>query len=162
VDPDNRRPVDFTTRTAQLQRPVVGALGFDDPSGWAKFFVSQQLLKLRANLPDLFTRGDYTALSAEGPAASHVVAFLRRTEDAAVLVVVPRLVLKLERERKDEPLWDGTQVSLPVTMQGQRWRNLLDETDRTIAPDDGQLSLTDLFTSLPVAVLVTEEPGESA
>jgi maltooligosyltrehalose synthase len=91
-----------------------------------------------------------------------VVAFLRRSEDAAVLVVVPRLVLKLERERKGEPLWADTQLSLPATMQGQRWRDVLDPTGRTITPSEGQLSLTDLFTSLPVAVLVADETGESA
>ncbi|HYJ12034.1 MAG TPA: malto-oligosyltrehalose synthase, partial [Thermomicrobiales bacterium] len=124
VDPDNRRPVDFTSRIALLQRPA-DAAKFDDPSGWAKLFVSQRLLQLRSRLPNLFTNSDYTALSAEGPASNHVVAFVRRTEDATVLVVVPRLVLKQERERREEPLWADTQVSLPVALHGRHWRNVL-------------------------------------
>jgi (1->4)-alpha-D-glucan 1-alpha-D-glucosylmutase len=161
VDPDNRRPVDFTSRTALLESPTE-ATGFDDPSGWSKFVVSQRLLQVRERLPELFATGDYTALTAEGPAANHVVAFLRRSDDAAVLVVVPRLVLKLERERKDESLWTDTQVSLPVALQGWSWRNVLDETGQPIDPTEGCLALTDLFTSLPVAVLVADETGVSA
>jgi (1->4)-alpha-D-glucan 1-alpha-D-glucosylmutase len=161
VDPDNRRPVDFSSRTTQLQRSADDA-GFDDPTGWAKLFVSQQLLRLRANLPELFATGDYIPLNAEGTAGNHVVAFLRRSEDTSVLVVVPRLALKLERERKGENPWADTQLPLPATMHQYRWRNALEPSGRTLTTDDGQLSMAELFTSLPVAVLVADDTEETA
>jgi (1->4)-alpha-D-glucan 1-alpha-D-glucosylmutase len=125
-------------------------------------FVSQQLLQLRANLPQLFATGDYIPLNAEGTAGNHVVAFLRRSEDTSVLVVVPRLALKLERERKGENPWADTQLPLPATMHQYRWRNVLEPAGRTLTTDDGQLSMADLFTSLPVAVLVADDTEETA
>ena len=42
-------------------------------------------------MPDLFADGSYEPVAVEGPLADHVVAFVRRHEGDAILVVVPRL-----------------------------------------------------------------------
>ena len=59
VDPDNRRPVDFTVRREAL------AGSSDD-----KIRVVTAALRLRRDKPDAFLAGDYRPLLAEGPAAA--------------------------------------------------------------------------------------------
>ena len=73
VDPDNRRPVDFARQRAVLAG-LTGAPAVDD-TGAAKLWVTAQALRARAEHPDLF-RG-YRPLSADGPAAEHLVAYDR-------------------------------------------------------------------------------------
>src|SRR5918995_1988159 len=74
VDPDNRRPVDFTalrTQLAQVQQarfPV-------DASGAAKLWVTASALRTRRGRPELFT--GYTPVAAEGPQGAHLVGFDR-------------------------------------------------------------------------------------
>ena len=76
VDPDNRRPVDFTARREAL-------VALRDP----KIRVVTAALRLRRDRPDSFTDGGYTPLLAEGPAAGHLAAFVRGTD---VLTAVTR------------------------------------------------------------------------
>lgn len=160
VDPDNRRPVDFETRSQVLARS--GSLDLDDPSGAIKLQVTRRILALRKEYPEPFAQGDYIAISAEGPAANHLVAFLRRTDDATVLVVVPRLLLKLARERKDEAAWVGTILPLPVALQDVRWRSILTDDQEPIVAMDGRIDVAALFADLPMAVLVTTNHEEVA
>ncbi len=93
VDPDNRRPVDFETRATLLAElgdgsapPVAG--GVDDP-GTTKLGVMREALRLRRDRPELFT--GYQPLTAEGPAADHVLAFDR----GGAVTVVTRLPIGL-------------------------------------------------------------------
>ncbi len=46
-----------------------------------KLYLTSQALACREAHPDLFARGDYVPLTAEGAAADHVVAFARRDAD---------------------------------------------------------------------------------
>src|SRR3978361_337158 len=65
VDPDNRRPVDFADRAAVLassETPDWEHLAQHWQDGHIKMAWTRQLLKLRAELPDVFTQGDYQAL----------------------------------------------------------------------------------------------------
>src|SRR6185312_3305613 len=90
VDPDNRRPVDYTLREANLAS--LGAIDaapaevrgarlralFDAPlDGRAKLFVVTHALSLRKRFPALFAYGDYRPVAARGAHAGHVVAFAR-------------------------------------------------------------------------------------
>jgi (1->4)-alpha-D-glucan 1-alpha-D-glucosylmutase len=134
VDPDNRRPVDFGHRTSLLtdagtpERPT----RLDD-EGRAKLHVVRTALRLRRDHPDLFSA--YTAVSATGSAAGHVVAFDR----GGVIAVVTRLPLGLARSGG----WADTRLEMP---EGT-WRDIL--TDRP--SDPGVERLLDI---LPVALLV--------
>src|SRR6478609_10339669 len=69
VDPDNRRPVDYGARREALSA-----------SNHPKMRIVATALRLRREKPDVFTAGSYTPLLAEGPAASHLVAFARGSE----------------------------------------------------------------------------------
>ncbi|MGH6777017.1 MAG: malto-oligosyltrehalose synthase [Bradyrhizobium sp.] len=92
VDPDNRRPVDFAARERLLasgERRDWRRLAQDWRSGELKFTWTRHLLKLRSDLADVFTHGDYIPLDVSGPHRDHVVAFARRRgRDAAIIAVV--------------------------------------------------------------------------
>ncbi|HWE91533.1 MAG TPA: malto-oligosyltrehalose synthase, partial [Pseudonocardiaceae bacterium] len=107
VDPDNRRPVDFAVRRALLDRVCGGWLPAVDETGAAKLLVVRRALRLRRERPELFH--GYRPLSAEGPAAGHVLAFARD----GLVAVATRLPIGLDRAGgwRDTvlPLPDGTQ-----------------------------------------------------
>ena len=132
VDPDNRRPVDFT-RLAGMLRSVAGDGHRDD---------KQQLvaaaLRLRRARPECFgPDAAYEPLDAQGGCAGHVVAFARGGE---VVTVAPRLALTLARRGG----WQNTALTLPPG----RWVDVA-----TGASADGTTLLAGLLDRLPVALL---------
>ena len=142
VDPDNRRPVDFTERAqllAEVRETTPGwPTGLDD-DGRAKLWVTSTALGLRRDRPALFT--GYVPIGAEGPAAEHVLGFSR----GGAVTVATRLPVGLA-ERGG---WDDTTLVLP---EGS-WTNALG-TGRFRG---GQVRVSDLLADLPVALLVEED-----
>jgi (1->4)-alpha-D-glucan 1-alpha-D-glucosylmutase len=144
VDPDNRRPVDFT-----LRRRLLDALTSLSPEevlarsdeGLPKLWLIRQALHLRRARPESFgRRGAYCPLFACGARPAHVVAFMRGDD---VICVAPRLVLGLNDK------WGDTALDLP---EG-RWTNVLTkdawETDR--------IQLSEILARFPVALLLKLE-----
>ncbi|MFI9819391.1 malto-oligosyltrehalose synthase [Streptomyces sp. NPDC052013] len=122
VDPDNRRPVHF-----------------GDGEGGDKRTITRAALRLRARRPEVF--GDtatYEPLPADGPAASHCVAFVR---SGRVVTAVTRLSLRLAEAGG----WRDTVLSLPPG----RWTDVLDPGREFT----GHARVADLFTPLPVVLL---------
>lgn len=76
VDPDNRRPVDYSARQHLLA---------DGPKP-GKLALLHELLQLRRARMELFQDGDYRPLAVEGARADHIVAFARTLEDATLTV----------------------------------------------------------------------------
>ena len=125
VDPDNRRPVDYQARREALRT-------LNHP----KIRVVTAALRLRRERPDSFTDGGYTPVLATGPAAEHVVAFLR---GADVLAVITRHSVRLA-----ETGWGETALALPDGV----W------TDRIGGGRfSGEVQAADLFADLPVVLL---------
>jgi (1->4)-alpha-D-glucan 1-alpha-D-glucosylmutase len=172
VDPDNRRPVDFALRrdllarlTADLaERPraeVPGQLVDSWEDGRIKLFVTQQALRVRQAQPELFAAGEYVPLSPGGERADHAVAFARRTGDAAVLTVVPRLVATLTRDQDfalpTAKLWKGTWLSLPDDLAGTYTDRFTGAEVRT-RKHEGRvvLDLDAVFAGFPVGLLERE------
>lgn len=129
VDPDNRRPVDFTARAALLDT-VGGVAGTDWPEGVVKFALIIRLLAVRREYPALFAEGGYQPL-VTGDA--RVLAFLREQEGTTVLVAAA--------------LAGADTRAVRIVAPG-RWSDLLD-MDAEIE----DLSGAHLFRTLPVAVL---------
>ena len=159
VDPDNRRPVDFELRSAMLtQRADPAELLASWQDGRIKQHVVARTLALRRAVAPLFA-GDYTPLQATGRHAERLVAFARRSEDASLIVIVPRLVAPL-LDGAEVPLppaaaWRDTRVALP-DLPGRSLHNPL--TGTTIEPEPESLAASDVLASLPVALLTTIEP----
>jgi (1->4)-alpha-D-glucan 1-alpha-D-glucosylmutase len=145
VDPDNRRPVDFAARRELLARLDGGWQPGVDRTGAAKLLVTSRALRLRLQRPELFT--GYRPMTAEGPAADHVVAFDRGSDGGAsdgggAITVATRLPVGLRRRGG----WGDTRLPLPP---GQ-FTDVL--TGRHFA--GGTVSLADLLDRYPVALLV--------
>jgi len=118
VDPDNRRPVDYQARRASLGQGSYADLLPHWRDGRIKQHVVHELLALRARWPRLFARGDYRALPASGPGASHVVAFERHDARHAVVVVVGRHLAHwlndADAPRLESGCWSGTTLAWPA------------------------------------------------
>ena len=88
VDPDNRRPVDFTRRREAISRDLdIGTLTTEWRTGEIKQRIVRQLLNIRSEFPQLFEAGDYAPLSVD-QADESILAFTRWHGDDGLLVCV--------------------------------------------------------------------------
>jgi (1->4)-alpha-D-glucan 1-alpha-D-glucosylmutase len=131
VDPDNRRPVNFSARAAMLA-------GLDGPppvdaTGAAKLWVTASALRLRRERLDAFV--SYTPILASGPAEEHALGFDR----GGALTLATRLPVRLAAAGG----WAATRLPLDGT-----WTDRL--TGRTY---DGPTDLAELLATYPVALL---------
>ncbi|MGQ9370955.1 malto-oligosyltrehalose synthase [Azospirillum sp. A39] len=159
VDPDNRRPVDYAARAAALDAAAQAGEGSALLDRWrdgrVKQFVIARTLDLRRREPLLFATGDYRPVEVVGEHADRVVAFLRRTDTAYALVVVPRLVAALMagqgRPLPPADAWGDTALMMPELPDGAARRIL---TGGTLdLPADGRLPVVELLGRFPVALL---------
>lgn len=130
VDPDNRRPVDFSARQSALQSddtPACQLASWQD--GRIKQWLIQQTLALRAAQPQLFSQGSYHPLGVVGEHADQVLAFLRSHDDEHLLVIVPRLAAGLLGEHGAPHIpaqrWGDTTVLLPDELRTWQATGLL-------------------------------------
>jgi (1->4)-alpha-D-glucan 1-alpha-D-glucosylmutase len=147
VDPDNRRPVDFSERAkvlAQVEMPDWENLARHWPNGHVKLAWTRHLLKLRSELPDVFANGSYEPLEVIGPHRDHVIAFARRQGRDAVIVAVAKSFATFSQGGRVWPSADGFDAALD--MGGYAVEGFA-EADAT------QIRLSDLFRRLPTAVL---------
>jgi (1->4)-alpha-D-glucan 1-alpha-D-glucosylmutase len=122
VDPDNRRPVDFAARRQALESDVEESeLRRHWRDGRIKQQVLHRLLRARRAHPDLFVGASYRALRVSGVRKDDLVAFLRETEDAALLVVVPLRCAAMVSAELTVPAarWQDTRIALPGS--GWKW-----------------------------------------
>ncbi|MFC4945335.1 malto-oligosyltrehalose synthase [Pseudonocardia sp. GCM10023141] len=139
VDPDNRRPVDWARRKELLARIDESPLPPIDATGAAKLLVTANALRLRRYRPEVF-RG-YRALTADGPAAAHAVAFAR---SASLVAVATRLPIGLAAGGG----WADTVLPLPDGAAD--WHDVI-----TGAAVNGTAPrLAELLRHYPVALLV--------
>lgn len=145
VDPDNRRPVDYAARRASLEQGKAPADLLDQwQSGAVKQAIIHRLLQARAEAPALFAQGAHRPVTAAGPRAEDVLAFLRQDGDAALLVAVPLRGASLGETSKG---WAETRLPLPGDLAGRRWRCLLS------GAEVGPGTAVDLGGALPIRVL---------
>ena len=163
VDPDNRRAVDFalrrrlldTVRAQSSEEAEAGSVDLAPASHWqdgrAKLRVIRAVLQFRRRWPGLFTSGSYEGLTAEGDRADHVCAFVRSHADARVVVVVPRLVARLEDGGAGQKMnWSGTVLQPP----DGRYRDLF--TGRRFQCTGTAIPLARLLESFPLAMLIAD------
>jgi (1->4)-alpha-D-glucan 1-alpha-D-glucosylmutase len=164
VDPDNRRPVDFELRARLLEtlpsesESSARELIEKPDDGRIKMYVTRAALRYSRERRPLFDRGDYLPLEPRGPRADHVCAFARTWEGTAALAVAGRFFLRLGADGP-EP-WRGTDFVLPAPLAGGSWRDVF--TGRILRDDDGILSLSEVLSVLPVALLDRVPPGEKS
>ncbi len=141
VDPDNRRPVDFSRRQqllAEIKRLDPETIWSRRDEGLPKLWVIHKTLAVRLNHKGHFA-GDYVLLPARGEKANHVIAFMR---GSGIITVVPRFTLELKGE------WADTTLELPA---GTWYNGFTGETHA------GKIEARILLKNFPVALLVNEE-----
>jgi (1->4)-alpha-D-glucan 1-alpha-D-glucosylmutase len=144
VDPDNRRPVDFTQREDALidaGRPDWRSLIGSWPDGRIKLHWTRKLLAVRAEFPEVFLQGAYQPLQVTGPHQTHVLAFARHDRKDAVIVVANRNLSLLTDGGRHWPhnAFEGQVETSPLKIENAAER-------------ERHLSLGELLAEMPVAV----------
>ena len=146
VDPDNRRMPDYGALAAPGEEP--------SPADFAatKAWLIRAGLGLRRRHPDIFSRGDYVPLAAEGARRDNVVAFARRHRGRSAIVVAPRLVHDAVSSGTllSHDHWRDTAVLLPKDMRTARDAF----GDGEVPHRAGRLAVADLFGPRPFALLI--------
>ena len=151
VDPDNRRPVDFSRRRELLNARESDwtDLAAAWPNGQIKFELTHRLLKLRREWPDLFQGGNYQPLAAAGPHGRHVIAFSREWKSRQAVVAVGRHFGSITNGGRDWPkAWDA-RLDLPTGSYQQALSPLSGLCT-------GVVAASHLFARLPVNVLLRQ------
>jgi 4-alpha-glucanotransferase len=139
VDPDNRRPVDYNA----IQ------------SDTTKLGLTKKLLHIRNDHEKIFTHGHYRPLKVTGTHSRHVIAFGREFQGTWIVMAALVHTAQLQEQFDLSVIdWGSTVIQLPADcpMQGA---DLL--TNKKIS-QNGQLEVTSLFTTLPVAAIVLKRP----
>jgi (1->4)-alpha-D-glucan 1-alpha-D-glucosylmutase len=165
VDPDNRRPVDYTTRTQALDSmrdaaahhgaaALCAELLGDLSDGRVKLWTAHRALSARHDLAEVFHRGEYIAVTPEGGMAQHVISFIRRHEGQSVLAVAPRFACTLMGKQAKMPLGEAWgSGALPLAdYAGTNFVDVFTDELVTVSAE-GKLPLKDVFKTFPVAML---------
>lgn len=170
VDPDNRRPVDFElrrqmfgkirTQAEQDRAALMDRLVSNPCDGAIKLYLTSVALRLRKEQRALFTEGSYTALTATGERANHVIGFARTLGRKTAIALAGRFFLRLV-ESNPAPIgdvWGDTALILPRKIKQSIFRDAL--TGREISTekrgDGAAIPLAQAFAHCPVALLETE------
>jgi maltooligosyltrehalose synthase len=155
VDPDNRRPVDFTARMRSLDATSLDALAANWRDGRIKQAVIARVLAVRRAAPRLFAEGAYESIGVQGPLARHVVAFARSLGGEIAITIVCRLTsalladdaLSIQRLR-----WSGTRLLLPAEFRDAQLRDAIGGAEFGETPANPAATLA----RLPIALLVSQ------
>lgn len=168
VDPDNRRPVDYSRRQQvfgsicrrgnPLDASLAAQLLEAPEDGRLKLYVIWKTLCLRKLKPDVFQLGEYVPLAVQGAKEKHVVAFIRKHEKTSLLVIVPRLIAGLLNETDMQPIgtgiWQDTQIVLPSCARPKTYRNAFTGRilDMVRADARATIGISDVLADFPVGL----------
>lgn len=150
VDPDNRRPIDYARRRemlTQIENVPANELMQCWPDGRIKMRLTQRLLHLRRENPELFREGIYEPINFGGAFADCAIGFVRRHRDGAIIVIVPRLSSRVGFPPIGDR-WQDTHVILPAGLSDLR--DVF--SDRKVRVENSQLRLAVAMSQLPFAV----------
>ncbi|MCW0328731.1 malto-oligosyltrehalose synthase [Pantoea ananatis] len=154
VDPDNRREPDYAVLEAMLGSATTALPGSHDSwlSGQVNQLATLALLNLRRDRPELFARGTYLPLTAEGAQSDRLLAFARTQGSEAIIVVTSRRVFDAQLNLEAPPAthWAATGILLPDELAHRRYRNVL--SGETITLTD-RISLETLNNYWALALL---------
>jgi (1->4)-alpha-D-glucan 1-alpha-D-glucosylmutase len=170
VDPDNRRPVDYTSRMDMLNKlkrreseigllKLAKELTINKETGVIKLYLIYKALNYRKANRELFEIGEYIPLETMGERANNICVFVRRIGNKGAMVVVPRFFTKLISKNDGLPLgkeiWKDTFIVIPFSDAGAKCRNVFTGEIATVANYKGAtaLFLSDILMNFPVALM---------
>jgi len=161
VDPDNRRPVDYSERTTRLEMVSNHDKGIVEHiqelwqkrvDAGIKLWLTQRLLRHRHEHTDVFTQGLYIPLQTAGRYKNNIVAFARRYRETWYIIAIPLYMGRLCADQKKnirDINWEDTRIIVPGEAPSH-WYHGLTETKNT---HNGTLSIGDIFIGLPIAFI---------
>lgn len=165
VDPDNRRPVDYSLRISLLNEikekaqtdslKLIDELFSNKEDGRIKLFLTYNVLQAIKENSEVFEKGDYQPLEVSGKFKDHIVAFARRFGNTTAIAVAPRFLTTLVEPGENplgEKIWADTHLKLPQGSQST-WRNAI--TDQTISGSDA-IAIGQILQHFPLALLVSQ------
>ncbi len=156
VDPDNRRPVDYTARQQAVQSAAqLPELLSQWRDGRIKQTLIQRTLQLRAEHAELFRHGSYEALEVVGSQAHRVLAFARSLAGKTAIVIVPIRCAELLEDSAEPQIdtrqWGDTRVQLPFAVSGENLKGLFSSAAVT---EHRELAVSAALGSFPVNVFI--------
>jgi (1->4)-alpha-D-glucan 1-alpha-D-glucosylmutase len=166
VDPDNRRPVDYSLRISALKDikeksqtdilKLIDQLFSSKEDGRIKLFLTYELLQARkANLA-VFQKGDYLPLEVSGKFKDHIVAFARSDGNKMAIAIAPRFLTSLIQPGEyplGQKVWDDTCLQLPPEAPSA-WKDAITEQ---MMQANGSLPVGEALKHFPVALLISNE-----
>lgn len=164
VDPDNRRPVDYSLRISVLRDikekvqadilKLIDELISTKEDGRIKLFLTYKVLQARTENSEVFQKGEYLPVEVVGKFKDHIVAFARSYEGKVAIALAPRFLTKVVKPG-ELPLgeqWQDTQIFLPQTMPST-WQNAITSQSLT---SDRTLAVGEALQHFPVALLISQ------
>jgi (1->4)-alpha-D-glucan 1-alpha-D-glucosylmutase len=165
VDPDNRRPVDYTVRRqflSQLDRrleagnlvALCAELLENYRDGRIKLWTTMQALRFRRDRGELFRIGRYLPLHASGTKRDHVISFAREHEGQVAITAVPRFCYVLSGGTMRAPLgeiWQDTEI--PVPSRTPEFLENVFTGEKIRVSNHRTLLCRELFTHFPAALV---------
>jgi (1->4)-alpha-D-glucan 1-alpha-D-glucosylmutase len=167
VDPDNRRPVDFSLRKTMLNdisaraasgtEELIAELLKSPEDGRIKLFLIYMALNERKKRFELFNASPYLPLECDGACSRNIVAFAKAREGEASITIAPRFLTSVAREGEYalREKWGDTVVRLPEELHGYEWKDAF--TGQSISRGK-EIKAGEALCSFPVAFLVSP-PG---
>jgi (1->4)-alpha-D-glucan 1-alpha-D-glucosylmutase len=158
VDPDNRSDVDYRKRAASLSTRTASSLLLKWRDGAIKQSIIATALGTRHRLARLFADGSYEPLTVIGPRAASVIAFVRRQDSAAVIVVAARhcgrQLLGKHSPLPGQDFWRGTQIHLPDSLTKRAASSLFEGIDSV--PLKEPIDVARLLRAMPLGLLLID------
>ncbi len=159
VDPDNRRPVNYSKLSKELDNIIheynsnpdkwAEKLWKEASNGKIKHWISWLTLNERIKNENLFLKGSYTPLKVSGEFSKHIISFLRHFKNDWLLIAIPLNTAILPKGFS----WEDTQIELPEPAPKQ-WTNQI--TQKSISAN-GALKVSDIFSLLPFGILAGKQ-----
>lgn len=169
VDPDNRRPVDFSQRYGHLNEIItkdrednaklIDELISKREDGRIKLFLIHRSLKARNDRKDFFQQSDYIPLVVRGKFKDHVVSFARKRGETFSITVVPRLLVSVVDEDEfpiGESVWEDTHIVLPKGSP-ESWEDAL---TGQLVKAGSIIRVGNILEHFPVSLLLSEGMGD--
>lgn len=163
VDPDNRRPVDFTKRKEMLEAirkrmeedraELIRELLSSPEDGRIKLFATHAALTGRRAKRELFRDGSYVPIEVNGKLSRNLVAFARVLGKEAAIALAPRFMSDVVAEKSwpAGEIWEGTRFGAPKGLEGISFKDIFTGNRSTLSGPVEASAILDLF---PVALLV--------
>ncbi len=167
VDPDNRRPIDYSLRSrmldevSQMRSPAEMAnLIEHKEDGRIKLFVTARALSYRRDNCTLYESGSYTPADVQGTHAENILAFARALNGKTAITIAPRFFTRLTGKTDENAsvtgkLWAGSWLVLPNATVGDKYHNQFTGEELEVKEYLGKpaLPMEEILAAFPVALL---------